>query len=467
MRVWFAVALVLVLVPGTAAAKPAHAVIGSKQRVRLGLTIYSDFGVVQDVRAATLPQGKVDVDFGNVAATIEPDSVRIRSADQAGSFVVLQQTYRYDLVNRQSLLQRYIGKQVEYRTGGGQVREGTLLAINPEIVRFGDRVEIAPKGVISLPAVPDALHAEPTLLWQADNRTAGRRSIETSYLADAISWTADYRLDLNRDENAGALSAWASVRNESGMNYRDAHVSLVAGDVRREEATRPMQPRYAMALAKAEMTDQKSGTVTARPFTDYYRYDLPGTVDLANDETRQFRLMFAPRVTVKKSYELTTQLPGSRMLQGPRKDWFDVRFTFEDRAHDGLGVPLPEGKFRIFSDGAGGAPQLLGEDRLSHTSRGESATVTIGKAFDITARHTQTTFRRLAGESFEMAYRIDLDNRRDNAVSVILDEKFPGDWTLTAQSEPGKRIDSATERYVVKLPAHGKRSLTYTVQIGY
>jgi len=445
-------------------------VISPADRTQVGLTVYHDFGVVRDVRSVTLPTGIVSLDFQGIPGSIEPSSVRVTSIGKEDLFNVLRQTYRYDLLNKESLLRLYIGKKLKYSRTIQEgkkyervLREGTLLALDPEIVKFGDEIEISPHGTISLPYIPEGLKTSPTLIWQIDNRVQDPQSIETSYITGGLTWNADYRLDLNDDETAGNLALWVSVKNTSGVDYPGAELDLVAGDVKRTQARgAPTYPHP----AEAALMRMQSDEITGKPFFEYYMYSLPGSADLKNNQTTQFHLFTVDNVPVTKSYVLETDLV-NRQLQQPVEDRFDVRLAFNNTVAAGLNRPLPKGTFRVFKEGQDGASQLLGEDELPHVSRGASAKVTVGKAFDLSATHTQTTFKRTGDRNLEMSYQVELRNRKKEQVTVTLDEKLFGDWKVTSQSERGKRLDASTQEYVVMLEPNASKMLTYTVQVDY
>ncbi|MDZ7684913.1 MAG: hypothetical protein U5O39_07775 [Gammaproteobacteria bacterium] len=121
-------------------------------QVEMDLTVYSGFALVRDVRETTLPEGAVTLEYEGVAHTVEPASVRVRSLD-GGALEVVRQSYQYDLLSKQSLLERYIGHKLKYvqRVAGDDnvdriVREGVLLSIDPEIVKFGDESKSRRRG---------------------------------------------------------------------------------------------------------------------------------------------------------------------------------------------------------------------------------------------------------------------------------------------------------------------------------
>lgn len=439
----------------------------NQEQKQLDLTVYSDFGVVRDLRETVLPRGITDVDYLDVAKTIDPATVRVRSVGKEDLFGVTGQTYRYDLLNRHSLLERYIGRKLKYsrnvlegKTYEKVLREGILLSIDPEIVKFGDEVEISPEGTISLPYVPEGLHTVPTLTWRVNNRVQGTQTLETSYVADGLSWTADYVLTLG-SENAGAsLGAWVSLTNQSGLDYRNARVRLVAGEVNRQKARQPVP------MAAMESTRMAKSQVRAQSFFDYYAYDLPAPLDLGNRQTKQVRLMKVSSVPVVRQYVLDTNIV-PRMNPAPDEDRFDIHLVIANDQGGKLGIPLPEGRFRVFQQDSDGAVQMLGEDNLETRAVGQPVDVTVGKAFDIIATHTQTDYRRTGDHGAEASYRIDLRNSKSQSVTVILNERISGDWDIIKQSASGKKTDSGTLQYEVTLAGGATRSIDYSVRFKY
>ena len=60
---------------------------------------------------------------------------------------------------------------------------------------------------------------------------------------------------------------------------------------------------------------------------------------------------------------------------------------------NGLGKSLPKGIVRVYQPDSEGQLQLLGEDQIDHTPKGEKIEVTVGNAFDITGKRTQASYR--------------------------------------------------------------------------
>src|SRR5690606_9791361 len=87
---------------GTAAAQSSSAA----DRREVSITVYNgNFGLVREVRDVAVGTGRVPLEFRDVAATIQPETVHIRSLGGAQSLGVLEQNYRYDLLTPQKLLE--------------------------------------------------------------------------------------------------------------------------------------------------------------------------------------------------------------------------------------------------------------------------------------------------------------------------------------------------------------------------
>jgi hypothetical protein len=189
----------------------------------IGLTIYNDnFAVVREARRMKFEKGQNTVRFTDVASAIDPTSVKFTCLSAPGAVSVLEQNYEYDLVNADSLLKRYIDKQVmvALRGSGSDSRkfvEGTLLAAVGQdlIVKGSNGIEVIGRaGVeeIGLKELPDDLVTRPTLVWLAQAEKGGEQVCEVAYTTGAIGWKADYTAVLNADDSALDFSATRTRR---------------------------------------------------------------------------------------------------------------------------------------------------------------------------------------------------------------------------------------------------------------
>jgi hypothetical protein len=67
------------------------------------------------------------------------------------------------------------------------------------------------------------------------------------------------------------------------------------------------------------------------------------------------------------------------------------------------------------------------------------------------------------GYAFDTAYEIVLKNAKDEAVQVTVQEPIPGDWQMTASSQPHTKAAANLATWSVSVPAQGSTKLTYRV----
>ena len=66
-----------------------------------------NFTVVKDFRDIGLPQGTYELESRGIARDVDPTSV-IVTLSKAG-LIIIEQNYRFDLLNKSALLERFIG----------------------------------------------------------------------------------------------------------------------------------------------------------------------------------------------------------------------------------------------------------------------------------------------------------------------------------------------------------------------
>lgn len=435
--------------------------LGKDTRRDLVIAVYNnDFAVVKDIREVELPRGLVELEYQDIPAGIEPSSIIV-----GGDLDLIEQNYRYDLLSKGTLLERYIGRQIKYSrtlvTDDGIetiVRDGTLLSIGPEIVKFGNEIEIAPEGTISLPALPEGMTTEPTLVWLLENSRKGSRSVETTYITGGMSWQADHTLLLN-EEGVLDLTTWVSLENNSGASYEDATLKLIAGQVSRVEDSITMR-----AMPESAHRSMAQADIPAQVFHEYQLYSMPKKTNIRDRESKQLHLLSATGVEYEKRYRLESSVQTGQRA-GIDEHRFDVRIVFPNVEDNNLGMPLPGGKIRVYESMTDGSSGLAGENRIPHTPAGEEVSVMTGKAFDLIAERSQSSFRRVGENAIDVGYKIEVTNRKSERVSVTVREHVFGDWTILQQSHKGERVDSGTLDFKLDVEPGSKETLSYLVRV--
>lgn len=437
----------------------------------VGLTIYNDnFAVVREARKMKFEKGQNTVRFTDVASAIDPTSVKFTCLSAPGAVSVLEQNYEYDLVNADSLLKRYIDKDVmvAIRGSGTDARkfvEGTLLAAVGQdlIVKNSNGIEVIGRaGVeeIALKELPEDLVTRPTLVWLVQSDKSGEQLSEVTYTTGAIGWKADYSAVLNKDDTALDFSGWVTIDNHSGAGYKDATLKLIAGDVRR------VQPP--MILDKVTYAREMRAGAPAfeeKPFMEYHMYTLGRRSTINNNQVKQIEFIEpAEGVAAKKIYVYErSDYWHRRGADQSRKVM--VKIDFENKKENKLGIALPKGKVRVFKkDPADNSLQFVGEDEIDHTPKDEKLSLYIGDAFDIVAEHTLVDSKEQWGKHRE-SHKIELRNRKDQEVTVFVDEKFARwvYWEVEKSTHEYEKKDAYTARFPVKAGANSTATLEYTV----
>jgi hypothetical protein len=104
--------------------------------------------------------------------------------------------------------------------------------------------------------------------------------------------------------------------------------------------------------------------------------------------------------------------------------------------------------------------QFVGEDRIHHVPKNDSAELKLGQAFDITAEKRQTEYRKLSSDSFEATLEIELRNAKKKSVLVKVAEFIPGDWHILTESHPHQQETANTAVWQLSVPAEGQATLT-------
>ncbi len=442
--------------------------IGLDDQTGVAVTIYNqDLALVRDGRVMTLIKGENDVAFIDVSGHIQPETALLKSS--GGKLDVLEQNFDFDLLTPEKLLEKSVGGTVRVivtdpKTGKETVEEAKVLSVaNGVVLQIGDRIETQAPGRIVFAEVPPNLRSRPTLVTKISSDTAGKLPVELDYLTGGLSWAADYVAELAPDERSIELKGWVTLTNTSGTSYPNAKLQLVAGDVnrvRREMAAGAATAMPMSAAAPAPMAEQA--------LFEYHLYTLGRPTTIAENQTKQVELLTGHAIPVTKEYRFANLAPGYnyQMGEAPRVN-ASVRLKFVNTEKSGLGIPLPQGTVRVYKADNAGQAIFVGEDAIQHTPKNEYVDLTLGQAFDVTARGKQTDFETLGDNVYESAYEIEFKNAKSEAVTVILAQSVPGDWKMLEESTNHEKADASTALWHISVPANGSTKLTYRVRVKY
>src|SRR5216683_1594317 len=443
-------------------------------QTELNVTVYnSNIALIRDVRNLMLPSGTFRLKFMDIAATVNPATVHFRSLTEPEKLGVIEQNYEYDLLEPAKLLHKYVGKEVtlvrSYQENNTTKREeikATLLADNNGPVwKIGNDIVT---GMFAesyrFPEVPANLYERPTLLMSLENSGAKKQQVEASYLANNLSWNADYVLTVARDDKNADLDGWVTVINNSGTAFRNARLQLVAGELNRVPQAGAMREMDTTAFAKSRAAAPQ---FQQEAFSEYHLYSLGRKTSVEDKETKQISLLQGSGVPVEKIFMVNgqsyyyhnQQTPGA-----PLKDPVMVYYKFKNEEKNGLGIPLPAGNVRVYQKDSKGGILFAGEDRIDHTPKDEDINIHIGNAFDVVAEHKQTDYKRIDTHTWEMEFEITLRNHKETPVTVQVNEPIGGDWEMLSSTYKYTKTAAFAAQFIVPIAKDGTSVLKYRIR---
>jgi hypothetical protein len=467
----------------------------AQQTPPTALTIYNqDFAVARTTVNLDLRPGPNEVTTTQVTSQLEPDSVVLRNPRDSAksSFSITEQNYDAGVVTQDWMLQHYEGKAIDFQlppnqNGQSQIVKGTIIRAPGQtgqpLIEVDGQMRFQLPGTPLFPASTDGLLLKPTLRWQIHSDRSEKLAAELAYITGGLSWEATYNIVAPEDSapnQKADIVGWITIHNQSGTDFPQAAIKLMAGDVAKI-VNQPRQFNRSMAMMQAGAMAPEP-QVTQKAFDDFHLYNLNRTVSLRNGEIKQVQFIASSALTLLRTYvydgaEGTQFWYGNGLNQqqdygidtGSHKVHIVQQFKNTESNH--LGIPLPAGRVRLYrqdSDGPDdttGQVEFVGESTIPHTAAEETIHLTTGSAFDIKGTRRQTDFHvSEKGHIVDETFEIKLTNQKAQSVTVnVLEHLYRGNnWQITAKSSDYTKLDSHTVQFPLQVPSKGETTLAYT-----
>ena len=480
----FIIAAIAVLQPSAVNSQTRKTI--ARDRTSVDLTIYNqNLSLIREERSINLPGGLSIVMIPDIPATIDGTSLHFLSLTEPLGVRVLEQSYQYDLVSQAKLLEKYIGRNIEFIRLNEETKKeyrikGKLLSSSFSgglVAEIDGKVEINPSGRLVLPSLPEGLILKPQLEWLVETGAPGEHKTEISYLAGSLSWNANYVALLDKSDTKIDMTGWVTLVNNSGTTFNEAGLKLVAGDVNivKKEFER-MRTMDMMAKSAAEPQFEQTDLF------EYKLYTLQRRTNLRNNETKQIELINGRNVDAKKVFiydglsdqwrywlnDYSYRNQGSFGQQSNQK--VGVFVLLKNDSKSGLGIPLPKGKVRVYKRDDDGKEQFIGEDQIDHTPKDEEIRLYLGNAFDIVGERAQKDFKSFAGgRVVEETIEIKIRNHKKESAEVLVYE-HPwrwSEWKITNSSAKWEKVDQSTLKFPVTIGKDGESVITYTIRYSW
>jgi len=430
----------------------------------VSVTIYNNNqALVQDVRSLNLPKGRSKQQFPDVSAQIRAETVTL-SGPGIG---IVEQNFDFDLLTPAKLMEKAVGQTVTLiRTNpatGAETRvRAEILAANGGVVmKIGNSIEVLrddglPVRVI-FDRVPPNLRARPTLSINLES-AGGQMPVALNYLTPGLGWNADYVTLFDEARQTIDVQGWVTLTNNSGTDYRNADVLLVAGSPNsgRGRTSYPQWPTGTIDSAGTETGDRER-------LGDYYLYPLAERTTVANAQQKQVSFLDVTAAPARKVYEYTNGWLGSSDAASASSV-----LKFSTSRSGGLGDQLPAGIMRVYMRDKRGDPQFIGESQIEATPMGSAMSIRTGEAFDVKVKTVVEERTRRSASRWRTKMRYEVTNARPEAVTVDLAQSgLWGDVRIEQESQASERVSADRVEWSLNVPANGSVAVTATFDSRY
>ena len=407
-----------------------------------------------------------------VSRSMQPETALLEVV-KGDPIKITEQNFYFNVLNPEELLQRSVGKDVTVvlpnAMGVGTPTRARVLSADGPVYEIDGKIHTGLAGRIIFDTLPSGLRAAPTLVLNVAGGANKEADAEFSYLTSGLAWHADYVMNYDADAGRMDLTGWATVINTTGVDFNDARLKLVAGDIARVYAPREFMAkasRAPMAMAAPPPAPMADG-VSEGELEGSHIYTIAKATTLVDKATKQLSLLGAQSVPVTRELIVRNAQPYLYSNASPRQiqdSKAAIEISFKNEGDAKLGVALPAGVVRVYGQDDKGAAQFIGESRIDHKPVGSEVRVPLGRDFDVSMTREQTNFVRASDTITVSAWKLTVKNAKAKPVKVRIVEPMPDSWEITKESAPHKRGTGPTSEWLLDVPAKGQTVLEYNVK---
>jgi len=391
----------------------------------LKITIYNDnLSFINDKRSTNIKKGFQKLIYEGVPSRLIPESVIPTFTGVKTN--LYSQNYMYDLISLNSMLKNSINKNVQYYRNNYLIKdtqnlyEGILLSTSPVMIKdksTGKILTLNNPNQIIFNSIPSSMITKPSLVWNIKSDNIGKLNINLKYLTTGISWKSDYVLNLNNKDLD--LNGWITIKNNSGVNYKNAQITCLAGKV--NIAQKNISLGRMIKYKSDMMAINTVNEVHEESFSGYHIYKIPFKENIQNKQNKQ--ISFINKKNIKYS-QYGINLNNNFGNYGKQKMIFKNIIEFKNEKNNNLGIPLPVGTVRMYKKDSKGETHFIGEDRIDNIPNKEKVKLKIGTMFDVVGTKKITKYKvdRYVRD-IETSYEI--RNRGEESVIVKIHERIP------------------------------------------
>lgn len=474
--------------------------------------------LIVETRTVDLPAGEAVIRFEGVAGGIVGQSAVLEGLP-AG---VIERNTDFDLLTPGSLFERSIGETVRVVrtdpvTGNAEEHVAVIRAgaNGPVLEVDGGFEALSCSGLtqrVVFDRVPEGLSDQPSLSVRTRAGEAGRYTVTLAYLATGLQWSSDYVAELAPDGRSMTLTGWLTLANFGSTGFVDAPVQAVAGNLRTESGTVPVDavrlprragcwpqdtttegempedyggaypppppppppppaPPPAPAMAREDVVVTGSRIADQGELGDYKIYTLPERTTVAARQTKQVRFLERRDVPVQRLYrariDASTDLT---TVNGPFETSIILRL--DNDADSALGLALPGGTWSLRQQREDGTAFFSGEARSADRPVGLPVELTIGQSPNVRVRSRTTEYSASQSGGVTTAiYTVQVEvlnsGRESASLEVIPWAYFLPGFTISRESRESGITEGGYPAWTFEVPGSSVERLAYTYRVEY
>jgi|GEM_PF-6332618 len=525
----------------------------AKDRTGLGITIYrNNLAMIRETRNLQLPCGPVQVAFTDVAASIKPKSAWMEFPNTNSAPFVLERNFEFNLLTPASAVDHSLGLPAAYRNPvDGNLHWGTLASIplrkkiwapnrtplqrisrtgpvlrqaDPDVlISTAEGYQDIPGDQVFFHTIPAQLRSSPTLLASLESTQPGNCPIEMAYTAGGFTWEATYVMRLSPSGKAMDLDGFATLTNNSGTDFPEATLQLVAGDP--NQVYEPL-PRDAEEPLVDQTTVCCVASAAAPRFkeeslSDYLLLTLDRPTHLRNGQTKQIKLFTAENVPIERTFlfewrpelrwfeasptraaEPGRWIEGSEWLEAwairvqgldsttlqsgpwpeslrnlkypdeipgmpPQFEAPKLLLGFKNETASNLGRPLPQGTVWLRVAGAAGEDIPVGDMSMEATPVGDHALMPGPDSWLAAGIQGRLLWRpsKWRKDWMELEVESQLINHRTETVSAMVRVELPESTEIRSATAPLSKFQAGLFDFRLTLPSGGQATLRFLARI--
>jgi len=413
------------------------------------ITIYNnDFAYVKENVTFNLKKGTQSLNFSDFANSIVIDSLYFQFSNDI-------KLLSYEIIFKNSnlygdILKNNLNENVDFFYEDKKY-SGKLVSVTPIIVKSKERYFILKDASkIIFKTLPKIINKD-FIRLKIDSKKDKKESVKLYYLINSISWSMSYIANLNK--NSLNLIGFAKIKNNSGRDFKDFKINLVAGSVNKSYKKRVYSKNIAFAAAPV----QEEGVIP-KSFSGLYKYEVSNKDSLLSNTLKEVLLI--NKNFKFKSYAVAINRNFNNY--GNKDIFFKRAIEFKNDSN----LPLPSGVVRAYKNDT-----FLGEDNILNISKNQSVTLNLGKYFDIKGK--KSIVKYITRKNYKnVKTKYTLTNGSKKEVVVKLQEQIPRYKSkITFKSDCKgcviKDKNAFYKEFIIKLKPNSNFSFTTEFEVFY